>query len=63
MIVGMTTVMPAPGIRVFIVAGQVLMAVIASHIGVLGVPGDQISIGKLAGVLLILAGAFFSVCG
>jgi len=64
MILGMSMLMPILGVRQFIIltiAGQILMSVIAGHFGILGLPEDHISSQKIFGVILVLAGVFFSV--
>jgi bacterial/archaeal transporter family-2 protein len=38
------------------IAGQVAMALVLDHVGVLGLPREPISIGRLAGALLVLVG-------
>jgi transporter family-2 protein len=38
------------------IAGQIAMALLLDHIGALGLPRDPISIGRIGGALLVIAG-------
>jgi transporter family-2 protein len=38
------------------IAGQIAMALLLDHLGALGLPREPISIGRVAGALLVLAG-------
>ena len=38
------------------IAGQIAMALLLDHIGAMGLPKDEISIGRVLGALLVLAG-------
>lgn len=38
------------------IAGQIAMALLLDHIGAMGLPRDQISIGRVLGALLVLVG-------
>jgi len=38
------------------IAGQVAMALLLDHVGALGLPRDPITIGRVAGVVLVIAG-------
>lgn len=38
------------------IAGQVAMALLLDHIGALGLPRDPINLGRVAGVVLVIAG-------
>ena len=38
------------------IAGQVAMALLLDHVGALGLPRDPITFGRIAGVLLVIAG-------
>lgn len=60
-IVGTTALIPRIGPGVFfvlIVAGQVVMGAIVSHFGVLGSPLDPLTLKKLAGMVLVIGGAY-----
>ena len=39
------------------VAGQLLTAILIDHFGILGVTARAMSLGRLAGVLLVIVGA------
>jgi transporter family-2 protein len=43
------------------IAGQLTMSVVIDQFGLLGLPKDPISVGKVAGVLLLAAGVFLVV--
>jgi bacterial/archaeal transporter family-2 protein len=63
MILGTTFLIPKVGVRKFFiltVSGQILMAVIVSHFGFLGMPKDPISIKKIIGAVCIVFGVVFS---
>jgi len=38
------------------IAGQIVMALLLDHVGALGLPRDPLSIGRVAGALLVIAG-------
>lgn len=38
------------------IAGQIVMALLLDHVGALGLPRDPLSIGRIAGALLVVAG-------
>ena len=38
------------------IAGQVAMALFLDHVGALGLPRDPINLGRIAGVVLVIAG-------
>jgi bacterial/archaeal transporter family-2 protein len=38
------------------IAGQIVMALYLDHIGALGLPRDPLSLGRIAGALLVIAG-------
>ena len=62
-ILGTTFLIPHIGARKFfilLIAGQILMAIVVSHFGVLESPKDPINTRKLIGAILVLAGAIFS---
>jgi len=64
MIVGVSLLVPVLGVRRFMIlmiAGQILMAVIAGHFGILGMPKDYISLKKALGMLLVVGGIALSV--
>jgi transporter family-2 protein len=63
MIVGTTFLIPHLGARRFfilLISGQVLMAIVVSHFGILESPKDAINIKKLCGAALVMAGVFLS---
>jgi len=63
-IVGTTFLVPKIGARTFfilLVSGQILMAIVISHFGLLESPQDPVNLKKLAGALLVIAGAVLSV--
>ena len=43
-----------------LIAGQILMAIIVSHFGLLESPKDPITMKKMIGATLVLTGAIFS---
>jgi transporter family-2 protein len=64
MVIGTTFLIPNVGARKFfllLIAGQVVMAIIVSHFGMLESPQDPISIKKLIGAALVVGGAIISV--
>lgn len=63
MIIGTTYLIPHLGARRFfilLVSGQVLMAIVVSHFGILESPADAITLKKLCGAALVIAGVFLS---
>ena len=63
MIVGTTFLIPKIGARTFfilLVAGQILMAIIVSHFGILESPRDPVTLKKVLAAGLVVAGAFLS---
>jgi transporter family-2 protein len=63
-VLGATFLIPRLGARrlfVLQVAGQVLMAIVVSHLGVLESPRDPLTVRKLIGAALLLLGAVVSV--
>lgn len=63
MILGTTFLIPHLGARKFfilLISGQILMAVIVSHFGILESPKDPISMKKLIGAFVVIIGAFIS---
>ena len=62
-IVGTTFLVPRIGARTFfilLVAGQILMAIVISHFGLLESPQDPVTMKKVAGAILVIAGAVLS---
>jgi transporter family-2 protein len=62
-IVGTTFLIPKVGARTFfilLVSGQILMAMVISHFGVLESPQDPITLKKTLGAILVIAGACLS---
>jgi transporter family-2 protein len=63
-ILGTTFVIPHIGARKFfilLITGQIVMAIIVSHFGVLESPVDPVNLKKLAGALIVIVGAAISV--
>ena len=63
-VLGMTFLIPHLGARRFFilgVAGQILMAVLVSHFGILESPRDAVTIKKLIGAFLVVFGAYISI--
>jgi len=63
-VLGMTFLIPYLGARRFfilVVAGQILMAVLVSHFGILESPRDAVTIKKLIGAFLVVFGAYISI--
>ena len=62
-VLGTTFLIPHIGARKFfilLITGQILMAIVVSHFGILESPKDPINIKKMIGAVLVLAGAIFS---
>ena len=62
-ILGTTFLIPHIGARKFfilLITGQILMAIVISHFGLLESPKDPINMKKMIGAVLVLAGAIFS---
>ncbi len=62
-VLGTTFLIPHIGARKFfilLIAGQILMAVVVSHFGVLESPKDPINMKKLIGAFLVIMGAIIS---
>jgi transporter family-2 protein len=62
-IVGTTFLVPKIGARTFfilLVSGQILMAIAISHFGMLESPQDPVTMKKVAGAILVIAGAVLS---
>ena len=63
-VLGTTVFIPYLGARKFfilLVAGQIVMAIVVSHYGILESPSDPINVRKLLGASLVIAGAMISV--
>ena len=63
MIIGTTFLIPHLGARRFfilLISGQVLMAIVVSHFGILESPKDVVNLKKVCGAALVIAGAFLS---
>lgn len=62
-VLGTTFLIPHIGARKFfilLITGQILMAIVISHFGLLESPKDPINMKKVIGAVLVLAGALFS---
>ena len=62
-VLGTTFLIPHIGARKFFIlllTGQILMAIVISHFGLLESPKDPINMRKVIGAVLVLAGAVFS---
>jgi transporter family-2 protein len=63
-IIGTTFLVPRIGARTFfilLVSGQILMAIAISHFGLLESPQDPVTLKKMLGAVLVIAGAALSV--
>jgi len=63
-IYGVSLVVPVLGLRRFIIlmiAGQMLMSVVAGHLEIFGVPRDLLTVKKAIGVVLVLTGVYFTL--
>ena len=63
MIIGTTFIIPQIGARKFfilLVSGQILMAILVSHLGILESPRDPVTIKKIIGAALVITGAALS---
>ena len=63
MIIGTTFLIPQIGARKFfilLVSGQILMAILVSHLGILESPRDPVTIKKFIGAALVITGAALS---
>jgi uncharacterized membrane protein YdcZ (DUF606 family) len=45
---------------IFLIAGQILLAIAVSHFGILESPKDPINMKKMIGAILVLTGVIFS---
>ncbi|NEP17555.1 MAG: DMT family transporter [Leptolyngbya sp. SIO4C1] len=64
MVLGSTFLIPQLGARSFFVlfvAGQILMAMLVSHMGVLTSPHDPITLNKAVGAAFVVAGIMISI--
>ena len=62
-VLGTTFLIPHIGARKFfilLITGQILMAIVVSHFGLLESARDPINMKKMIGAVLVLAGAIFS---
>ena len=62
-VLGTTFLIPHIGARKFfilLIAGQIVMAIVVSHFGILESPKDPINIKKILGAVFVLTGAIFS---
>jgi len=62
-VLGTTFLIPQIGARKFfilLITGQILMAIVVSHFGLLESPKDPINMKKMIGAILVLTGAIFS---
>ncbi|MGB9438865.1 MAG: DMT family transporter [Desulfobacterales bacterium] len=62
-VLGTTFLIPHIGARKFfilLITGQILMAIVVSHFGILESPKDPINMQKMIGAVLVLSGAIFS---
>jgi transporter family-2 protein len=62
-VLGTTFLIPHIGARKFfilLITGQILMAIVVSHFGLLESPQDPVNLKKMIGAVLVLAGAIFS---
>ena len=48
---------------VLVVAGQIVMGAIMSHFGIFGSPVDPATLKKLAGIVLVIGGAYLVTVG
>lgn len=61
MIIGSTFLIPRIGIGAFfvlLVSGQVLAGLVFGYFGLFGIPASDLSFGKIAGALLVIAGVW-----
>jgi transporter family-2 protein len=62
-VLGTTFLIPKIGARKFfilLISGQILMAIVVSHLGALESPKDMITLKKVIGALFVIAGAIIS---
>ena len=63
MILGTTFLIPHLGARKFfilLISGQIIMAIVVRHFGILESPKDPISMKKVIGASIVVMGAFIS---
>ena len=63
-VLGTTFLIPQIGARKFfiiIISGQIIMAIIVSHFGILESPKDPINLKKILGAFIVIFGAIFSI--
>ncbi len=61
MVLGSSYLVPRIGISAFfvlVVSGQVIAGMVFSQFGLFGAPVSTISIGKVAGAMLVMSGAY-----
>ena len=66
LVLGMIVLVPKFGARkvfILLLAGQVIMAIIVSHLGILESPKDPINLRKLVGAALLVIGVVVSMAG
>jgi transporter family-2 protein len=64
MVLGTTFLIPRLGARklfILLIGGQIVMAMIISHLGILESPKDPITLRKLVGAALLVIGSFVSM--
>ena len=64
MVLGTTFLIPRLGARkvfILLIGGQIVMAMIISHLGILESPKDPITLRKVIGVALLVIGSFISI--
>ena len=64
MILSMSLLLPALGIRKFIIlviAGQLIMSLVAGHYAIFGLTQDTITFKKILGALFLILGVLFTV--
>lgn len=62
-VLGATFLVPQLGARRFfilLIAGQIVMAIVVSHFGILESPQDPISVKKIVGALFVVVGAIIT---
>ncbi len=65
-VLGTTFLIPKLGARQFFIltiAGQIIMAMVVSHFGVLESPKDPVTLKKIVGAVLLFSGAMVSTIG
>ena len=62
-VLGMTFLIPIIGARscfILLIGGQILMAMIVSHFAILSSPADPLTVKKIIGAIIVVAGAIIS---